>query len=200
MKTVYLVRHSKPLKVDNTLNRDSLQIQNEKSSLSIDGEKIAQEKFNSDEFSNIDVLYSSNYVRAIQTAKYIADKNNIEINIVSDFGERKHGIRSWSELPNDFELKQFNDENYKIGNGESQKEVRERMYNALINVLEDNKRIAIVSHATAIMYLLGIWCNISYDGNSTFNGKIFFDGKWDYCESFKLVLDDNNSLISIVNI
>ena len=200
MKTVYLVRHSKPLKVDNTLNRDSLQIQNEKSSLSIDGEKIAQEKFSSEEFCDIDALYSSNYVRTIQTAKYIADKNNIEIKIVSDFGERKHGIRSWSELPNDFELKQFNDENYKIGNGESQKEVRERMYNALINVLEDNKRIAIVSHATAIMYLLGIWCNISYDGNSTFNGKIFFDGKWDYCESFKLVLDDNNSLISIVNI
>ena len=79
MKTVYLVRHSKPLKVDNTLNRDSLQIQNEKFFLSIEWEKIAQEKFSSEEFSYIDALYLSNYVRAIQTAKYIANKNNIQI-------------------------------------------------------------------------------------------------------------------------
>ena len=30
---------------------------------------------------NIDVIWSSNYVRAIATAKYIARENNIEINI-----------------------------------------------------------------------------------------------------------------------
>mgnify|MGYP004507657531 FL=1 len=35
MTTIYLIRHSKPLKVNNALNNDSLQIQNEKSSLSI---------------------------------------------------------------------------------------------------------------------------------------------------------------------
>lgn len=201
MKTVYLVRHSKTMKVNNTFNNEKLQIQNEKQSLSIEGEKIAQEKFNDEEFNNIDSLYSSNYVRTIQTAKYLREKNKIEINVISDFGERKHGINSWDELPANFELKQFNDENYKIPNGESQKEVRERMYNALIKVLNsEDKRIVIVSHATAIMYLLGTWCNISYDGNSSLNGKVFFDGKWDYCEAFKLEFDDNNNLIDISNI
>ena len=39
--TIYLIRHSKPLKVNNNLNNDNLQIQNEKSSLSIEGEQIA---------------------------------------------------------------------------------------------------------------------------------------------------------------
>ena len=46
MNTVYLIRHSKPLKVNNEFNNDNLQIQNEKSSLSIEGENIAKEKLN----------------------------------------------------------------------------------------------------------------------------------------------------------
>ena len=33
------------------------------------------------DLNDIDILWSSNYLRAISTAKYIADKNNIEINI-----------------------------------------------------------------------------------------------------------------------
>ena len=70
MTTVYLIRHSKPLKVNNDLNNEELQIQNEKSCLSIDGEEIAFRKLCKTEFDNIDVLFSSNYVRAIQTAKY----------------------------------------------------------------------------------------------------------------------------------
>ena len=41
MTIIYLIRHSKPLKVNNNSNSDSLQIQNEKSSLSIEGENIA---------------------------------------------------------------------------------------------------------------------------------------------------------------
>lgn len=41
--TIYLIRHSKTLKVNNNLNNDNLQIQNEKSSLSIEGEQIAKE-------------------------------------------------------------------------------------------------------------------------------------------------------------
>lgn len=77
MTTIYLIRHSKTLKVNNTLNNDNLQIQNEKYCLSIEGEQIAKEKFNNEEFESIDVLYSSNYVRTIQTAKYLARKNNL---------------------------------------------------------------------------------------------------------------------------
>lgn len=156
MTTLYLIRHSKPLKVNNTFNNDNLQIQNEKQSLSLEGEQIAQNKLNNTELDNIDILFSSSYVRTIQTAKYLAEKNNLEINIVSGLGERKFGISSWNELPEDFEIKQFLDENYKIGDGESQKEVRDRMYFTILEILNKNKnkRIAIVSHGTAISYLL----------------------------------------------
>lgn len=156
MTTIYLIRHSKTFKANNDLNTDKLQIQNEKLILSIEGEQIAKEKLNDSEFNNIDILYSSNYVRAMQTAKYLAEKNILEINIVSDLGERKFGINSWDELPENFERKQFLDGNYKIGNGESQKEIRYRMYSTILEILNKNrnKRIAIVSHGTAISYLL----------------------------------------------
>lgn len=205
MTTIYLIRHSKPMKVNNTFNKDNLQLQNEKSSLSIEGENIAREKLNNKEFDNIDILFSSNYVRAIQTAKYLSARNNIEINIISDLGERKFGINSWNELPENFERKQFLDENYKIGNGESQKEVRDRMYSTIIKILEENsnKRIAIVSHATAISYLLKKWCDIQVVDDKlrySFNNNIILDGYFNYCETFKLEFDDKNKIISIKNI
>lgn len=202
MTTVYLIRHSKPLKVNNSFNSDSLQIQNEKSSLSIEGENIAAEKLNNKELQNIDVIYSSNYVRTIQTAKYLAEKNNLEINIDSGLGERKFGIDSWEELPEGFEKRQLIDENYKIGNGESQVEVRERMHNSIMKILASNKdkRIAIFSHATAIAFLLKKWCNIDISegkANIEYNGNKIFDVVLNYCVTFKLEFDDNNNLMSV---
>lgn len=204
MTIIYLIRHSKPMKVNNTLNNDNLQIQNEKQSLSIEGEQIAQNKLNNIEFNNIDILFSSNYVRTIQTAKYLAKKNNLEINIVSDLGERKFGINSWDELPENFERKQFLDENYKISNGESQREVSNRMYSTIMKILNENKnkRIAIVSHATAISYLLKKWCNINIVDDElryNFNNNVIFDGYFNYCETFKLEFDNNN-LVNIENV
>ena len=205
MTTIYLIRHSKPMEVNNTFNSDSLQIQNEKSSLSIEGERLAQEKLNKKEFDNIDVLFSSNFVRTIQTAKYLAAKNNIEINIISDLGERKFGINSWDELPENFERKQFLDENYKLGNGESQKDVRTRMYATIMNIINKypNKRIAIVSHATAISYLLKTWCNATIVDDKmrySFNNKIILEGHINYCETIKLEFNNENKLINIENI
>lgn len=206
MTTVYLIRHSKPINsnINNNLNSDNLQIQNEKKCLSIEGEQMAQEKMNNPEFNDIDILFSSSFVRAIQTAKYLAKNNNIEINVVSDLGERKFGISSWNEFPEGFERKQFYDENYKIGNGESQKEVRERMVSAIMNIIKENKdkKIAIVSHATALSYLLKKWCDIEPIEDRlkySFNGKVLLDGYFDYCETFKLEFDEDK-LINIQNI
>ena len=205
MTTIYLIRHSKPMKVNNTFNSDSLQIQNEKSSLSIEGEQIAQNKLSKKEFDNINILYSSNYVRTIQTAKYLSIKNDIEINVISDLGERRFGIDSWNELPENFERKQFLDENYKLNKGENQKEVRDRMYSVIMKILNEypDKRIAIVSHGTAISYLLKKWCEIDIFDNKlrySFKNKMIFEGYFNYCETFKLEFDNENKLINIESI
>lgn len=204
MTTVYLVRHSEPFKVHcgiEEINEDIL-FSNIKSPLSVNGELLAQEKSKDKEFNNIAVIWSSNYVRTMSTAKYFAHRNNIKVNISDKLGERKHGVSSWNELPSDFEEHQFQDENYKIGNGESQKEVRERLYNKLITILNENKdkRILIVGHSTATAYLLSNWCEVSYDSDYKFNNKVFFDGKWNYLETFKLTFDDNNNLVQIKNL
>ena len=201
IKTIYFIRHSKTLKVDNSLNEENLQLQNEKNILSLEGEQIAFNWFNKDEFNNIDKVYSSNYVRAISTAKYLAEKNNTKIVIVPKFGERKVGIKSWNEYPSDFEIHQFNDNDYKLPNGESKKEVRERLYSTLMKIITEtnDKRIAIVFHSTAMMFLLEKWCEVSYDSDYYFKGNKFFDGKWNYCETFKLLFDDKK-LISIENL
>ena len=205
MTTIYLIRHSKPMKVNNTFNKDYLQLQNEKSSLSIDGEQIAKDKLNKKEFDGIDIIFSSNYVRTIQTAKYLSEKNNTEINVISDLGERKFGIDSWDELPDNFERKQFLDENYKLNNGENQKEVKDRMYSVIMKILNKypNKRIAIVSHGTAISYLLKKWCDVNIVDDKlrySFKNEIILDGYFNYCETFRLVFDDENKLIDIKNI
>ena len=205
MTTIYLIRHSKPMKVNNTFNKDNLQLQNEKSSLSIEGEQIAKDKLNKKEFDGIDIIFSSNYVRTIQTAKYLSEKNSVEINVISDLGERKFGIDSWDELPDNFERKQFLDENYKLNNGENQKEVKDRMYSVIMKILNEyhNKRIAIVSHGTAISYLLKKWCDVDIVDDKlrySFKNEIVLDGYLNYCETFKLVFDDENKLIDIKNV
>ena len=202
MTIVYLIRHSKADKIkEDTMD---LQTQNENYPLSLEGKEIAKTKFENSEFANLDVLYSSHYLRAIETAKILSNIYNLPVNIINNIGERKFGISSWDELPIDFERKQLTDEDYKIGNGESQKEVKDRMYNALIKIIHNNvdKKIAIVSHATAISFLLKKWCDINFIDNKLqyiYKGKILLDGYFNHCETFKLVFD-GDILINIENI
>lgn len=199
MKTIYFMRHSEPLKPTNLNNSDSLQIQNEKWGLTINGERLAQTKSKHVELNDFDIVISSNYVRAISTAKYFIHN---EMFIDENFGERKFGINSWDELPKDFWEKQYNDFDYKLQNGESINEVSNREYDSLEKILNTyhDKKVLIVGHSTAFASLFSRWCEINYMGAYKFNGKEFFDGKWDYCETFKLDFDDNNELIGIENI
>lgn len=198
--TIYLIRHSIPfIEHRGTINtNETILIENEKSPLSIAGEKLAEEKSLQKEFKNLDVVYSSNYVRAMSTVKYFAYVNNLKVNIDETFNERIHGVDSWNELPQEFELNQFDDENYKVGYGESQKEVQTRMLNGLMKVLNENKgkKIAIISHSTAIAFLLKKWCEVYYDKEYTFNNNAFFNGKWEYLQTFRLEFK-NNELITI---
>lgn len=199
MTAIYFMRHSEPLKPVNLSNNDSLQIQNEKWGLTINGEELAKEKSKSKELSDFDIVISSNYVRAISTAKYFT-KDDVFVD--ENFGERKFGINSWDELSSDYAEKAFNDFDYKLPNGESINEVIEREYNSLINILNKypDKKILIVGHATALASLFSKWCEVSPVHSYKFKGKIFFDDKWNYLETFKLIFDENNDLVSIENI
>lgn len=201
---VYLIRHSKALKVNNDYNNESLQLQNEKTPLSIEGEELAKEKLVNDELTNLDIIVSSNYVRTISTAKYLTINNDKEVAILPSFGERKFGVKSWDEIPSDFYLRQWADESYKLGDGECLKEVRKRCYDGLINLLNKNyERIAIVSHSTAMGTLLRTLCEVLLDSENKieikFKDKIIKIDKLDNCMIFKLEFEDKELIdISII--
>ena len=173
---IYLIRHSQQLKIQN--NEEDSQIANEKIILSVEGENRARKLAEIEELQGIDVLWSSNYTRAIATAKYIAYKNNIEINISKSFGERKLGdleeLKRLGETKNNkYTVEQMLDENLKIKNGESRKEVTKRMEENLNEILEANigKKIAIVSHGAAIKFLLMNWCKLNSNNELMYNDQ-----------------------------
>lgn len=91
---IFLIRHSEQLRIKNCC--DTSQLANEKIILSVEGEKKAEQLSQLEELKNIDTLWCSNYARAIATAKYISNNNKIDINIDSNFNERK--LRKFSKL------------------------------------------------------------------------------------------------------
>lgn len=209
MTIVYISRHSQPFRkfLGEYKVNEIEQIRNEKNLLSVDGEKYAEQMSNLPELLKVEILYSSHYVRAMSTAKYIAEKNNIILNVDERLGERRFGVNNISELPSTFFEDQFRNWDYKLTNGESVNEVSKRMNEALSEILDVNrdKKIAIISHGTAISAMLKKWCNIKLNEETKlveiyFNNKLVFDGNWKCPELFKLEFDDNNNLISIKNI
>ena len=80
--TIYLVKHADEQKENGIKNtNDTTQLMNEKYILSVKGEEQSKKLSENPELNNIDVLWSSSYARAKATAKYIANRNSIEIKI-----------------------------------------------------------------------------------------------------------------------
>lgn len=209
MTTIYLIRHSQPFrKLLGEYNVNEVeQLRNEKNPLSVEGEVLAQELSEKIELQNIDVIYSSHYVRAMCTAKYIAENNQIKLNVDERLGERKFGVNKISELPLTYFEDQFRNWDYKLENGESANEVSRRMNSVILDILNNNngKNIAIVSHGTAISAMLKTWCDVKLNEETKlieiyFNDKFVFDENWKCPELFKLEFDDKNNLININNI
>lgn len=60
-----------------------------KNPLNINGKKLAERFANKNEFKNLDVVCSSNYVRAMSVAKYFAYNNELKVDIDERFNESK---------------------------------------------------------------------------------------------------------------
>ena len=127
---VYLIRHSENTSKSNLhiiKNSDSEQVMNEKSFLSVSGEKKAIELCKVKELQGLDAIYSSNYVRALETAKYLAFENKTVINVDERLNERKigkMGSLSWK----DFSQGQAKDFDYKLPGGESLNETQQYLW------------------------------------------------------------------------
>ena len=163
MTTLYLIRHSiKERNFGELDSLDSFQIRNEKLILSLEGEEKALELSKHSELQKIDELWASNYVRAISTAKYISDSNNIKLNISSAFDERHYGLWDDNVDKEDFWINQFINKDLKNVNGESQVDVQNRMHVKIKEILNrnDNKKVAIVCHNACILFYLLKFCKL----------------------------------------
>ena len=205
MKTIiYLVKHAEELKENGIKNvSDNTQLINEKYILSVRGEEQSRILSENPELNNIDILWSSSYVRAKATAKYIAYRNNIEINIDSSLNERRLG--NLEDLSKWMKNKKFGvvqaylqDKKWKAREGESCEEATKRVTHFLQKILNENngKRIVLVSHGALISFLLTNWCDLNEKMDLVFNNKIIEIKE----PSITKLIFDNQKLINIKSI
>ena len=108
--TVYLIRHSVRINTKDVIeswktSQDKV-LRSEKIILSVTGEKRAEILSNEEELQNIDVVYASNCVRTLQTAKYLMEKQNLKANLDERLDERRTGKPNDKEYP-DWYTRQF---------------------------------------------------------------------------------------------
>lgn len=177
---IYLIRHADTIDENGIRNTtETTQIINEKEILSIKGEEDSRILSQNEELKNIDVIWCSSYTRAKQTAKYIANENNLKINLDDRLAERRLGnleeiaIFMKDKKTKDPSQEQLLDLKYKTSNGESAEETNKRMTEFLNEILENyiNKRIAIISHGGSIKFLLLNWCKINEKINLEYKSK-----------------------------
>lgn len=177
---IYLIRHAETVDengIRNT-NEDSQMI-NEKEILSVQGEEQAKKLSENVELQNIDVIWSSNYTRAKATAKYIANRNNLQYNLDERLCERKLGnIEDLAKFMNDKETRDPSREQlafpeFKTRDGESANDTNKRMNEFIDEILEKykGKRIAVISHGGSIKFYLLSYCKVNKRLNLEYKEK-----------------------------
>lgn len=203
-KIIYLVRHSGPFVNIEYQSKVSFSQISKNMILTTEAEEKAKRMCNLDELNNIEEIYSSNSYRSIATIKYLAEKKNMSIKVIDDFNEREFGITYVEELPKDFVINQFKDDNYKLDGGESMKDVMQRIDNKFNNILKSPSSVVILSlHAIVLCCFIKKYCDVSFDGK-TFkiikNGKVIYNKLLGNPDLFKLTIDENGELINLENI
>ena len=205
MKTIYLIRHSAPfVEIDNYINKDNVLCSeyNKNMILSPQGEENAKKLCNVEELKDINEIYASNSSRTIETAKYLAESNNLKIKLDDRIGKREFGVKYIKDLPNDFTKISFDDKSFKVNNGESLNEVDNR-FKSFINDLLNNKsnKVAIVIHGIILLSYLNTICDyFEYDGKNfdiKFNKNIILNGTPKNPSVYKIEFDDNKNIINV---
>lgn len=177
---IYLIRHAETVEENGIRNtNEDFQMINEKEILSVQGEEEAKKLSENAELQSIDVIWSSNYTRAKATAKYIANKNNLQYNLDKRLCERNLGnLEDLAKFMSDKETRDPSCEQlafpkFKTRDGESANDTNKRMNEFIEEILEKykEKRIAVISHGGAIKFYLLSYCKINEKLNLEYNEK-----------------------------
>ena len=136
--------------------------------LSPEGLRQAQLLAEHTPFHAVDAIYSSDLVRAVMTARILADK--FDLPIIKERGLRETSFGDWEgrflkdlakENPNGFEHFFTNPDKVKPPNGETFLQSQARIMNALDEIIADNedRNIIVVTHGAAIRL---IFCAVLY--------------------------------------
>ncbi len=197
MTTIYLINNGLTMNNLNFSDNESLVNRREKRILSIEGEEESRKLAKDPDLQKVNVIYASNYVMSIGTAKYLANDLELPLNIRDELGERIIGnlgdkkIRVVNEM-------QENDFNYKLNGGESLNEVKRRMMRFIFKVLENDKDkcIAMFTHNVAITSFLTEYCTEGFNLDNrlilNYNDEAIVDGTWDGIRVIELVFDNKN--------
>lgn len=178
---IYLIRHAETIEENGIRNTDeNSQIINEKEILSVYGEEQSKKLSENKELKNIDVIWTSSYTRAKATAKYIANNNNLCVNIDSSLNERKLGnLKELAEFmknkdTRDPSQEQLLDRKFKTSDGESAEETNQRMTKFFERILKEyeGKKIVVVSHGGSIKFFLLNWCEVNENVKLVYKNKI----------------------------
>ena len=181
MTIVYLIANN-GFSNDSLIYKDYIDLDSKRKCrpLTVDGEKnaitIAKKKI----LQDIDAMYSSTFFSSIDTAKYLLEKNKKDLIIDKRFDDRKVGKLDDSSL--NLRNLQEHDFSYKLPNGESIDDVKNRTKNALKEIITDHEdeKIVIFTHNIPIMALLSIWCEKGFNYEEklmlSYDDKVIMDG------------------------
>lgn len=201
MTTIYLINNSYTMNNLAFPDRDSLEQKREKRILSIEGEEASRKLASNKDLQGVQVIFASPFVMSIGTAKYLAQKLELDMQIKVEIGERVLGklgdkkIRMISEI-------QENDFDYKLSGGESLNEVKNRMVRFVDKLLMQypDKTMALFTHNVAITCLLSNWCSKGFNLDNrlilNYQDEAVIDGAWDGINIIELVFD-GKELVSI---
>lgn len=143
MKYVYFVRHS---------IRDFTIKEDREAPLTEEGVKLANGLTLFFLNKNISNVYTSPYLRAVQTIEPTA--NLLKINMVLEDNLRERTVGNWVDNFSDFALNQWNNFDFKLDNGESLNEVQQRMVTIYNKIFKKEKGNIIISgHGTSLATL-----------------------------------------------
>ncbi|MFX1512529.1 MAG: histidine phosphatase family protein [Promethearchaeota archaeon] len=149
MKTqIVLIRHGK---VHRSKFHDEIV------SLSLQGAREILRLSNSGTLPTPDIIFSSPYLRARQTAEIIGNNYKKEIHLVEDLKERKISTRALSDLEFEkCEYKSWSDPHWYLPGGESLYQAQDRIIRCIKDLVssKEGKVLFIISHGTVLSLFL----------------------------------------------
>ena len=181
MTTIYLVSNNCFMN-DLLVYKDYLDLDEKRKirPLTVNGEKVALTIAKKKILQNADVIYSSSFFSSINTAKYLAEKNNIDIIIDNRIDDRKIGLLEDKNL--NLRNIQEHDFNYKLENGETLNEVKNRVRDLVKEIIKnyENGKVIMFTHNSCILALLSIWATKGFNYEERlileYNDEVLFDG------------------------